>query len=187
VRGELEPLGIAAQAPEMRHQVVGQVHRLRPLQVRVARHRPVEMLLGTLGEQAHQLADHLARHVCTLVDEQRHVGGHLVVARPGRVQLAPDRADDLRQAPLDGHVDVLVVVAHLEAAVGDLGAHLIEAALQLGELVVVEDPGAGEHPRVRQRAVEVVRREPGVEADRRVDRAEAWVLWVGEAGHRGSV
>ena len=46
--------------------------------------------------------------------EHRHVGGDLVVARARGVQLAADRADDLRQPALDRHVDVLVVVVEAE-------------------------------------------------------------------------
>ena len=46
------------------------------------------------------------------------------------MQLAADRADDLRQPPLDRHVDVLVVVAEREGAGLELRLDALEPAQQ---------------------------------------------------------
>ena len=42
--------------------------------------------------------------------EDRDVGGDLIVARARGVQLAADTAGDFPNAPLDGHMDVLIAV-----------------------------------------------------------------------------
>ena len=83
--------------------------------MRVARHRPVGVALGEVGERAHQLAAAPARASALLAHEQRHVGRDLVVARPRGVELAADRAGDLGQPALDRHVDVLVAGLEVEA------------------------------------------------------------------------
>ena len=114
VRGrhaEVEALEVAAELPEVGEQVVREVDRLRALEVRVAGQRPVEVALGQLHERGHQLAQQRLRVERVSAHEHRHVGGHLVVARAGGVELAADRPDELGQAPLDRHVHVLVVVA----------------------------------------------------------------------------
>lgn len=76
-----------------------------------------------------------------LLDEpQAHVGRDLVVAAPASVQLAANvLADDFAQATLVGRVDVLVVLLDLERAVLPLLLHLVEAAVDLGQLVRGED------------------------------------------------
>ena len=102
--------------------------------------------------------------------------------------LAPGVADDLGEPALDRHVHVLVVGLDLEPVLVDLRADLGEAALDLGQVVLADDLAAGEHPRVRERLLEVVGRQAEVERDRRVQRLEQRVLWLGEAGHgRGSL
>ncbi len=87
---------------------MAEVHRLRTLQVRVAGHRPVEVLLGAAQQARHQLTDRSLRHARALARVQREVGHHLVVARARGMQLAADRAHELGQAPLDRHVDIFI-------------------------------------------------------------------------------
>jgi hypothetical protein len=175
----------------VRQQVMRQVDRLRALQVRVSRHRPVEVGLGLVGEHGHQAVDRLDGVQRAGAHEHRQVGRDLVVARAGRVDLAADAADDLGQPAFDRHVDVLVVGVHLEAAGVDLGANGLEAALELGELAGVDDRAAREHPHVRERLLDVVGGEPEVEADRPVEGVERRVPRpreaLGEAGHRARV
>ena len=71
--------------------------------------------------------------------EHRHVGGHLVVARPGRVQARPGVADDLGEPALDRHVHVLVVGLDLEPVLVHLLPDLGEAALDLRQVVLADD------------------------------------------------
>ena len=88
LEAELEPLLVAREAPEVGEQVVAQVDGLRALEVRVAGHRPVDMAVGDVGQRAHQVLDLVARSERVRAHEHRDVGGHLVVARAGGVQLA---------------------------------------------------------------------------------------------------
>ena len=128
--------------------MVAQVHGLGALQVRVAGHLPVEVLRGALDEHGHQRGDRTLDLGCALARVHRQVGHHLVVARARRVQPAADRSDDLRQAPLDRHVDVFVVGLEREALVAQLGRHRVEAGEQGVAVLSGDDAALGEHPRV---------------------------------------
>ena len=99
------------------------------------------------------------------------------------MDLAAHRSHDLGQAALDGHVDVLVLRADLERVRLDLPAHLTEAAFELHEVVGRDDLLPREHAPVRERLLDVERRQAVVEAHRRVQGAEERVLRLGEAGH----
>jgi hypothetical protein len=115
--------------------------------------------------------------------EHRHVGRHLVVSRAGRVELAAHRPGDLGEPPLDRHVDVLVVLGDDERIRVDLGTHRVEAVLERLEVLVADDRAARQHAGVGARLLQVVGREPVVEADRRVERLEERVLRIREAAH----
>src|SRR5215210_1740521 len=141
------------------------------------------MALGQLHERRHQPLQERARLEAVRAHEHRHVGGHLVVSRASRVELAAGRADDLGEPPLDRHVDVLVVLLDDEGIGLDLLAHGLEPALDLLEVRLADDPAAREHARVRERLLEVVRRQPVVERDRRVQRLEERVLRIAKAAH----
>ena len=162
---------------------MAQIDRLRALQMGVARHRPVGVLLGDVRERRHQRGQQLDGALRALADIQRHVGRHLVVPRPSRVELAADRTDELRQAPLDRHVDVLVLRLERELAALELVRDATESVGQGLQLVLVEDPRPLERPGVGERAADVLRPEATVEAKRRVDAPEERVLGRVEAGH----
>ena len=89
---------VAPEHPEVRQQVVRQIHRLRPLQVGVAGHRPVEVRLGDAHEHRLEVLQRLDRPQGVRAGEHRHVGGDLVVARAGGVELAADRRRRSRSA-----------------------------------------------------------------------------------------
>jgi hypothetical protein len=108
------------------------------------------MAFGEHHESRHQLLEQLPRLEAMGAHQHRHIGGHLVVARAGGVELAAHGTDELGEPPLDGHVDVLVVVRHDEAVALDLLAHRLEPALDLLDVVVADDAAAREHARVRE-------------------------------------
>ena len=149
-----------------------EIDGLRALEMRVARHRPVQVRLGDAHDHGLQVLQRLDRPQRVRAGEHRHVGRDLVVARAGGVQLAADGADDLGQPPLDRHVDVLVGIQEGELAGVELGRDAVEAAEQLVAVGVGDDAGGREHRRVRARLRDVVGREAPVEADRRVHRDE---------------
>jgi hypothetical protein len=111
------------------------------------------------GDGGHQLAG-------GRTEVEPEVGGHLVVAGTAGAQLAAQGAQPLDQPALERRVHVLVCRGRQEGPVGHVGGQAVERAQQRGELTVVEQPGPTQHPGVRARAGEVVRREPPVEVDR---------------------
>ena len=92
----------------------------------------------------------------------------------------PTAPDDLRQPPLDRHVDVLVAVGDCERSVPELGLDLPEPGQQLIALGLGDDSARRQHRGVRAGLRDVVRRQPHVERDRVVQRPEGCVLRGGE-------
>ena len=165
--------------------MVTEVDRLGSLQMRVAGQRPVEVALGDVGERSGEPSDPLDRLVRVRAHEHRHIGRDLVIARPRRVQPATDGPDDLGQAPLDRHVDVLVAVGEREGAGGEFGTDNFETTRERVAVLGGDDPLGREHARVRDGLIDVVGTQPPVERDRIVQAAKRIGLRLGEAagGH----
>jgi hypothetical protein len=163
--------------------VVGEVDGLGALEVGVAGHRPVKVRVGELDEHALEVLQALERGQRVGAREHRHVGRDLVVARARGVQPPADRADDLRQAPLDRHVDVLVAGLEREVALVELALHPLQAGEQGVAVGLGDDPGLGQHRRVRARLLHVVGAQPPIEPDRGVELLEDRVRRLREARH----
>ncbi len=90
------------------------------------------------------------------------------------MQPPADRADDLGQAPLDRHVDVLVVRPRTRnAPVAQLArSTCVEPGEQRVAVGGRDDPSRGEHLRVRARLRDVLRPQAPVEVDRGVQPLE---------------
>ena len=112
----LEAARVAHHHPEVGQQMVAEVDRLGALHVGVARDRPVKVAFGQLDQRVAETAQSLDRLVGVRAHEHRDIGRHLVIARPSGVQAAADPTDDLGDAPLDRHVDVLVAVGERETS-----------------------------------------------------------------------
>ena len=109
-----------------------------------------------------------ARHLDQLaLAPQAQVGGHLVVAAAGGVQLGARRAGELGDAALDRGVDVLVRLDEHERTVADLALDLIERGEHRVALVVRDQPDPGEAAHVGARAGDVVAPEAAVERQAR--------------------
>ena len=124
--------------------MVAQVHGLGALQVRVARQPPVAVRFRELQEPRHQRGDEFPRALGARPDVQREIRRHLVVSGACRVQLAPHRPGQLRDAALDRHVDVLVGVLERELAGLELAGDGVQALLEVRRLFV------GQHSRPPQ-------------------------------------
>ena len=125
-RGVVEPPAIAPQHLEPGQQVVREAHRLRALQMRVARHQRGDVLVGAIDQDAAQSIDRRRRSRRRAPRPQAQIGGDLVVARSPGVQLAAQRADELDEPRLDVHVHVFERRVPLHLALAHFAAHLLE-------------------------------------------------------------
>ena len=140
----------------MGQQVVGQQHRLRPLQVRVAGQVHVGRVGGPLGQRLLQRHDVVGHAHEGAPAPQAQVGRHLVVAAAPGVQLGPDVAGQLGDPALDGRVDVLVAGGVDEHAGGELLLDQIERIDERAHLAVAQDPDLAQPLHVGPRAHQVV-------------------------------
>src|SRR3990170_2265396 len=122
---------------------------LRPLQVRVPRHRRRGVGLCLVEERELEPQDLLLDRGDALPEPQALVERDLVVPAAGRVDLRAERAEDLREADLHVRVDVLEVLPPRERARLDLPPDPAQPLRERGPLLRSEDPGLGEHLGVR--------------------------------------
>ena len=97
---------------------------------------------------------------------QPQVRGHLVVARPPRVEPPGQRADPLPKRRLEVHVDVLERRVPHDRSGLHLAAQPLQAADERGHFVVGQETGPAEPMDVRYRAGDVVDRQGAVDLDR---------------------
>ena len=113
----------------MRKQVVGQQHRLRPLEMRVARQVHPAGGYGSPQQDVLEVEDAFSNVQQFALQPAPHIGGRLIVATSAGVQLRAGGTRQFGDAPLDGGVDVFVAGHELERA----RAHLAGNAFQRGE------------------------------------------------------
>ncbi len=150
-----EALAIAIEHGDVGEQMMGEEHRLGPLQVRVAGHGRLVMLLR-LGEEGRlhrgqggvEVSQHVAE-VETLVE------GDLIIARAAGVKLPSHRARQLDELAPEG-----------EAPAFELGPDRLEPPLDGRALRRVDQPRALQRPRPRRAPADIVRPEPPVEGKR---------------------
>ena len=140
-----------------------EVDGLRPLQVGVGGRGPVAVRLRLCHQDLHQRLEQRDRAGGVSPHEQGQVRRHLIVPRARRVQLAAERPDQLGQAALDRHMDVLVVLMELEAPLVELATDAIEAFGDLPKLGLIEHAELRQGARMRLRLLDVERRQAPVE------------------------
>ena len=102
--------------------MVAEVDGLGALQVRVARHRPVEMPLGDLDQRLGELERAARRRSASRRARTSRRRSRPDRCANGRCEACRRPAGELGHAPLDRHVDVLVALGKWEAAVAQLAA-----------------------------------------------------------------
>jgi hypothetical protein len=166
---------------------VAEQHRLRALEVRVEGQDGVAVAPREDDERALHGADAGREDLARLHEVQAQVRRHLVVAAARGVQALAVLADELREAALHRHVDVLVGRERLEGVLVELERDALQAlhdALDRGRR---QDAGLPEHLRVRDGADDVLGPQAPVHGERAVDAVQRRVHAAGEAAAEEAV
>lgn len=141
----------------VRQQPLTPPHRLRFLQVRITRHDVVNFISRARRRNLDQL-NQIALQLPQLVPQpEPHVRSDLLITRATRVQLARDLlANDLPEPPLICRVDILVVLLHDKRVGAPFLGNLSEAALDLAEFMLGQDPTPHVRTGKRDRALDVL-------------------------------
>ena len=146
-----------------------EAHRLSALQMRVARQERRQCALRR-DRRARHKAGRSASPISArrATRPQAQIGGHLVVARAPRVELAPQRPADLDETRLDVHVHVFERRVPLHGAARRPRARTCSRpAIICASSLVVRTPARSRALRVGDRAADVVFGERLVDVDAR--------------------
>src|SRR3972149_7027688 len=88
--------------------MMGKEHRLRLLQMGIARHDDSQVPLGSPRQLALEILQRPDNRPHLLPEIEPHIQRHLVVAASRGMELSPYGPDLLSEAPLDIHVDIFV-------------------------------------------------------------------------------
>ena len=94
--------------------MVAPSHRLRHLQMRKSRHRPISPRRSLRQKRLHQRFDPCNRRITLIAHPQPEIQRHLIIARPRRVQPACRFTNHFFQPRLDIHVNVFQFNAELK-------------------------------------------------------------------------
>ena len=135
------------------------------LQVGIARHDRLHMLLGQVQQDLAQMEE-LASDLLELVLEvEVHVSRHLVITRAGCMEFAGHWTDFFGQQGLHVHMDVFI--NHIKADLSRLVflQELGQAGLDGLGFVCVNNPGLSQHLDMGQTALEIIGGQAVVKAD----------------------
>ena len=143
----------------------GRRHRLRPLQVGIAGHDRLRVFPGALHQRSGQAEQQVAQGFDLILEIEAQIGGHLVVAAAGGVQLLPRLADPLHQAGLDEGVDVLRPGVEPQRPLFNVVTDLLQSPDDFLRLVQADDPLAPQHPGVGDRPPDVLPPPPRIKRE----------------------
>ena len=127
----------------VREQVMRKQHRLRRLQVSLARHHRIGVRPCLTDQCVHHIENSRRHHPHGVAQPHPKEGGHLVVPRSPCAQTATDlRADPLDQTAFERTVDVFVAVRGCELARPDIVGQPRESVLHGLQVVVRQQPSA---------------------------------------------
>ena len=155
-----EAVEVAPEHLEIRHHVVRQGDGLRLLQVGIAGHDGVQVVLRNVQQDAEQLAEHLLRLLTGKFGVHAAIQRHLIVAAAPGVQAFARFADALGQQGLHVHVDVLRVHHPVDFARLDVRQNPAQAFDNLVRVRLRDNALFAQHRRVGNRAGNILLRQP---------------------------
>jgi len=161
----LQPGHVPLEHVGVGHHVVAEGGGLGPLQVGVAGHDGVGVLLGPLHQHLLQIQNLVDDDGDFLLHIQPGVHRHLVVPGPGGVQALARVADALGEQGLNVHVDVLVIHREFHLVGLDVGQDGLQAVYNGLHLVLLDDALLAQHLGVGDGAGDVLLVQPGVKLD----------------------
>ena len=160
--GIAEAGGIAGEHLHIGEQMMGKEHGLPALEVGVARHDCAAAALGSLDQGTLEAVNQADDRIHGIAGIEAHIGGDLIVATAGGVELGTRGADALGQLRFDVHVHVFEGFLPLEVAAFDLALEAEQACFDLRLLVGREDAGFHQSLGMGDAAADVLRVEPPV-------------------------
>ena len=125
--------------------------------MRLARHDGLRVAIGLGNQRVHDVEHSRGNVADRVAHPHAEQGGHLVIAGTARAQAAADLgANAINQAALHRTVDVLVARLGAKGSVGHVLAKLLQAGDEGIEVLVAQQVGLVQHPRVSLRGQHVV-------------------------------
>ena len=162
----MEPVDIPLKHLEVGQQMMGEEHRLGPLQVGIARHHHLPELLSPVYQRPLHPAEGSDGVVDHLLGVHSHIQSNLVVAGAPGMQAAGGGADELVQPAFNVHVQVFQRGVPGEAILLDLLPHPFQAIHNRVGVFLGNCPGSGQHLGVGDGAGNIMAVEAPVEVKR---------------------
>ena len=138
--------------------------RLGTLHMGIAGQDHVGIGIAAADQRPLHVGQPLINFVNRLADPKPKVGRDLIVATPGRMQLAADVAKAIDEGLLDVHVDVFQFRAEREAALLNFPAYLAQGLFNDLAFVGREQANLGQHLGVGRGTFDVLRKQTAIEA-----------------------
>ena len=155
---------VALELLAVRQPVVRGQNGLCPLEMGVAGQDHVGIRIAPAHERLLQRRQAAVDLVDARADPEPQVGGDLIVSAAGRMEFPAHVADPLHQGRLDVHVDIFEFGTELEPILLNFLADFLQRLLNLLAFVGRNQADLGEHLGVGDRALNILRIEPAVEA-----------------------
>ena len=135
---------------------MGEQDRLRPLQMRIARHNRIEVRLRLLEQRFLQLDQQINELNHALAQVEMHVRRHLIVAAAAGMQLAADRTDHRRSAFSRYSYEYLHSESRIPARRGEsCRCTMQQAVLDFLHIVRRKNAAFAQHRHMRQAALNI--------------------------------
>ncbi len=142
---------------------------LRGLEMGETRHHGGGVFFGALQKRFDQVLERGGGLFQFLLDPEAEIDGHLIVARAGGVETSGGRADQFGKPRFDIHVNVFELARECELAFLDFLENGFQAIFDLSMVLRRNNARLCQHGCMGKRALNILRIELAVEADRCID------------------